>query len=431
MGKNEIRSRCEQRSAQRMVLVVMVLVAGATAALAQGKAPVPDAAAQKRAQGLLRDVYGKEYDAAKTSKQKTELAKKLLDQAAKSKADSASHFVLLRVAKEMAVLGADAETALEAVERIVATYDVDAMEMWLACAKRLASAAKFSSQHAALAAQVYALVDIAVAEDNFEAASQLGEIARVAAQRARSYPLLKQIAARMEKLDEVRQAHAEYRKAVARLEESPTDPEANLAAGRYLCLSRSNWNRGIPMLALGSDTALQALAQQVGSGADQRGPRAGFLFASCRPLVRASATEGGLHSDESEAPGSAGGDRQDRAPGRPDRGGQRRQPRASRKRSPRRKHRAIEDAPDALGTGAHSRPLQPGGCTPRETAPGADGHIYFSGVQSGRDGPFHRQRFGTDGGALGDGFGAPSGLNWSIAGVADSGTQIRYANDRT
>ena len=257
-----------QRPTQRTVLAVVVLMAGATAGLAQGKAPVPDTKVQARAQELIRDIYGKKYDAAKTSKQKTDLAKKLLDQAAESKGDPGSHFVLLRVAKDVAVLAADAETALDAVNRIVATYDVDAMEMRLACAKRLASAAKLSSQHGALAARVYALVDIAVAEDNFDAASQLGEIARVAAQKARNYPLLKQITARMEKLDEVRKAQAEYQTAVARLEESPTDPQANLAAGRYLCLSRGDWNRGIPMLALGSDPALKAPAVKELAGAD-------------------------------------------------------------------------------------------------------------------------------------------------------------------
>jgi hypothetical protein len=96
------------------LLVVVVLWAIAAAAWAQDRKPLPEAAAQKRALGLLHDVYGKEYEAAETSKEKTELAKKLLDQAAKTEADPASHFVLLRVAKDVAVLAADAETAMEA-----------------------------------------------------------------------------------------------------------------------------------------------------------------------------------------------------------------------------------------------------------------------------------------------------------------------------
>jgi len=163
---------------------------------------------------------------------------------------------------------ADGETALEAVERIVATYDVDAMEMRLDCARGLADAAKLSSQHAALAEQVYSLVDVALAEDDFEAAGQFGEIAEASAKRGRNYSLVKEVVARLDKLDELRQAHAEYQKAQARLDESPTDPEANLAAGRYLCLSRGDWDQGIPMLALGGDPALRVPAVKELVGAD-------------------------------------------------------------------------------------------------------------------------------------------------------------------
>ena len=117
-----------QREARRALLVAVGLWAVAAAAWAQDRQPVPDAAAQERAQELIHDLYGEQYEAAKASKQRTDLAKKLLEQAANGKAEPAHHFVLLREAKEMAVLAADAETAMEAVNRIVATYDVDAME---------------------------------------------------------------------------------------------------------------------------------------------------------------------------------------------------------------------------------------------------------------------------------------------------------------
>ena len=38
------------------------------------------------------------------------------------------------------------------------------------------------------------------------------------------------------------------------------EPAANLAAGRYLCLVKGDWEQGVPYLALGSDTALKAVA---------------------------------------------------------------------------------------------------------------------------------------------------------------------------
>ncbi len=113
------------QTAPKALLVAVVLWPGRATAWAQDKKPVPDAAAQAKAQELIRDVYGKQLEVSKTSAEKTGLAKKLLDQAAKSKGDPASHFVLLRIAKEVAVLAGDAETALEAVDPIIQTYEVD------------------------------------------------------------------------------------------------------------------------------------------------------------------------------------------------------------------------------------------------------------------------------------------------------------------
>jgi len=267
MGDNWIRFRSAQRPAQRVVLVVVALVAGAAAALAQGTAPAPDAAAQARAEQLLRDVYGEEYDAAKTSAQKTELAKKLLDQAATSKADPASHFVLLRVAKEMAALAGDAETSLEAARRIVDTFDVDPVKTKLECLQAVSRAAKLSSQHGPIARQAFSLVDVAMAEDDFESASELSEIARESARRVRDYPLVKQIVAQLKVVKQAAEGYAEYRKTLVTLENKPTDPQANLSAGRYLCLVKGDWDRGVPMLALGSDPALKSLATRELEGA--------------------------------------------------------------------------------------------------------------------------------------------------------------------
>ena len=44
------------------------------------------------------------------------------------------------------------------------------------------------------------------------------------------------------------------------MDDNPTEPAANLAAGCYLCFVKGNWNRGVAMLALGSDEPLKAVA---------------------------------------------------------------------------------------------------------------------------------------------------------------------------
>ncbi|NQT16524.1 MAG: LamG domain-containing protein [Planctomycetes bacterium] len=267
MPDNGIRSFCGQRIAPRVVLVVVVFLAGVAVAWAQGKTRVPDAAAQAKARELVRDVYGKEYGAAKMPSERVAVARKLLNAAAGAKGDPASHFVLLEIAKDVAVQAGDAETALEAVDRIVETFEVDPIQTKVGCLEAVARAAKLSSQYGPLAEKAFSLIDAAVAADDFVAAGKLGGIARDSARRARNYTLVKEVVARMKVIEKAEEGYAEYEKALARLEKSPTDPDANLSAGRYLCLVKGDWEKGVPMLALGSDEALSAVAREELDGA--------------------------------------------------------------------------------------------------------------------------------------------------------------------
>ena len=227
-----------------------------------GKLPVPDAAAQADALKLIRDVYRDQWDRAQKAEEKTALANKLSAQAVKSVDDPAGRFVLLRLARDVAAQAGDAETALAAVDLIGNTYEVDVLQMQLDCLQAVAKAASGSSQIKAVAQQAFALVDAAVAADNYETARCFGELADASARRARDFPLVKKIVARMKEVEESEKAYAEYRTALDRLDEKPTDPQANLMVGRYLCLVKDDWEKGVPMLALGSDEALKAVASK-------------------------------------------------------------------------------------------------------------------------------------------------------------------------
>ena len=71
----------------------------------------------------------------------------------------------------------------------------------------------------------------------------------------------------------------EYRDALVVLENDPTNPAANLAAGRHLCLVQGDWDRGLPMLALGSDAELKAAATKdlAGAARPRNKPRSATL----------------------------------------------------------------------------------------------------------------------------------------------------------
>jgi hypothetical protein len=60
--------------------------------------------------------------------------------------------------------------------------------------------------------------------------------------------------------DYVQQEERKISKAQKVLEENPTDPEAALAVGRFLCFVKGSWEAGLVYLAVGKDQALSRLA---------------------------------------------------------------------------------------------------------------------------------------------------------------------------
>ena len=92
------------------------------------KMPVPTAPAQQKALSLIREVYGPEWDAAKTNEQKQALAKKLLTKAGESQ-DLTNKYVLLRVARDIATSGGDGLTAYWAIDEMARLFQVDAVIM--------------------------------------------------------------------------------------------------------------------------------------------------------------------------------------------------------------------------------------------------------------------------------------------------------------
>lgn len=239
-------------------LLTGALLPPAISALAQDKLTIPADTAQAKALGLIKEVYGQEWEAAKTSAQKQALATKLLQKATET-TDATDHYVLLHVAQNLAADAGDAELAFKAIEGMAARYEVDAYKLNGAALAQAAKEAS-SAQSVAVAKLSLSLIDEAVGRDDFGAAKFLGGLAGDAARKGRDTALAKDIVARNREIEEIGQAFAEIQDAWATLKQLPVDPDANLAVGRYYCLIKGNWDRGLPMMALGSDEKLKELA---------------------------------------------------------------------------------------------------------------------------------------------------------------------------
>jgi len=162
------------------------LIAAAHVLLAQeAKRPVPSEADQQQALAFAKEVYGEEYKAAKTSEQKRALAEKLIQKASESKSDPASHFVLLKLAGNVATTGGEADLALKAVEEMVSSFEVRPVAMKHEALTKVAQFARSPKQKEAVAQAAIALIDEAAALDDFDIASEVGKIGQVAAREAR------------------------------------------------------------------------------------------------------------------------------------------------------------------------------------------------------------------------------------------------------
>jgi hypothetical protein len=192
----------------------------------------------------------------------------MLAEADRTKPAPASLFVLLNVARDVAIQAGDAELALQAADRIAAAFDVDAAAMEEETLQKVATAARLSSQFKTLAEQAVPRIEAAAGRQDYQRALRLAELGVAAARRAREYLLAKQISDRLDALNESASAYAEVEKARAVLAEDPTDPEANLVVGRHLSFVQEDWSRGVAMLALGSDESLKSVAAAELKGAD-------------------------------------------------------------------------------------------------------------------------------------------------------------------
>src|SRR5262245_35154595 len=121
-----------------LLICSLVLIAGGQ--------PEPEAGAQKDAESRLRTRFREKY-AKKAPADLRALAYQLFDETADPAAGPTERFVLLKEAADLAAQGGDAEMALDAIDELAGTFEVDAPRRKLA-ALSLAERAVLSPEDA-------------------------------------------------------------------------------------------------------------------------------------------------------------------------------------------------------------------------------------------------------------------------------------------
>jgi len=242
-------------------LSVLYVAFLATAGVAADTLPVPDADARQAALQLARDVYEKDYQQATTKTKKLALARKLLAEAGQTE-EPAEQFVLLEEAKRLATEAGNVPMTVETIDRMAAAFQIDVLKIKASTLWSMARATRDNTQRKAIAERSLTLIEEAVIEDRFEMAEKISNLAVGTARKTRNGQLVRKIVDDKKQLPQLHQEFAAAKEAMEVLEGRPADPAANLAVGRYRCLVKGDWRRGLPMLALGDDPELKELARR-------------------------------------------------------------------------------------------------------------------------------------------------------------------------
>ena len=227
------------------------------------KAAVPSEEARQAAAKLIREIYQKSYENAESRAARADIARTMIAKGLETTEAPAARYELFRIARDIAAQAGQADLAWEAIDQLAAGYALESrtiQEMRRAALGIAGAKADSREECSTLAKLAQDGREAAVDADHFALAKSYGDIALAAARKAQDGTLVKQLVARTREIESLADSFQRAERALQILERVPDDPEANLAAGRYYCLQKGKWEKGIPMLALGSDPRLKALA---------------------------------------------------------------------------------------------------------------------------------------------------------------------------
>jgi hypothetical protein len=228
------------------------------------KLAVPDKKQVERATALVGELYRSDLiNATRDRETRLKLASTFLSEARDTNDDPAAKYVLLRESAALAALGGDAGLALLALDELTTAYSIADAEALALRITTLQTAAKMIQTQEAgqvVVEAALALMDEAVAADQYDNAVALGTLAEAAAKKLKSVPLVSRLRKRNEEVKALQADYAKVKPFVDTLQKNAKDPQANLEVGKYFALTKGNWAKGLPLLAQGSDETLKQLA---------------------------------------------------------------------------------------------------------------------------------------------------------------------------
>jgi hypothetical protein len=222
--------------------------------------PVPDDAAQKAAEKIVKDIFKADYTKTLPD-DRLALARKLLKQALEAQSDAALRFVLLREATSIACQYKDISTACQSAMATSNFFVIDEAAIRLAALDKLSTRISSQDDNKALTAQYFSLADELAIKEQYDNALKIIDKGIQVARRTQDLLLTEKAASKRKILVDFKTAYDSVLDSKQKLIRSPDDPDANFIVGKYFCFVKSDWEKGLLMLARGSNPSFANTAK--------------------------------------------------------------------------------------------------------------------------------------------------------------------------
>ncbi|MCH7725679.1 MAG: PD40 domain-containing protein [Planctomycetes bacterium] len=225
-------------------------------------AAVPSDADLDEAVAELGNIFSKEFAGATTPEKQSTLATVLMERASDLKSDSIDYYAMLDQARQYATKGGDWRLALTAVDQLRKSFDVHALELKSQVLATIAGGRLTSGERTEMAEALMELIDEAVRSEEIKIAGNLSDQLGKIITSLRDVEVRKQAADKRKEINGLRKRWSVITKAIDILKSDPDDAVANLVYGKYQCLTRGDWQKGLPLLAKSDDAPLKKAAEQ-------------------------------------------------------------------------------------------------------------------------------------------------------------------------
>ncbi len=231
----------------------------ADGANADSRLPVPDEDELVEAVAEVQVTLASQIKAAKTPHEKQHLGKVIDDLALETKRPAA-RYALLKTALETFTQAGDFNGAMLAIDQMHGQFRISGLEQRLPVMRELQPMLYRPLDQVAMADQAEVLIDHAMVQEDYAAASELCAIGKKLSRDLRNRDMAKKFALRSDEIETLQSQHPTVVLARQRLASEPDNVKANEFLGRFLCFGKSQWNDGLPYLGRGEDPAIRELA---------------------------------------------------------------------------------------------------------------------------------------------------------------------------